>query len=382
MAIPTAPVFLLTVGKGPNLNVVHRALDDYWIAKTKGPTLAEETQVLQGLIDACKAWIKKKESKSEYKTNMFGMRTNYVNTKFTGRRKNVAELGESATQEMMELMRSNGLLIGDSRGQLSFDIKKFKQKAHLRMSRHEVKALDSGYVHERTLWLGSGKTSTISGSKMHGLSADTPTGGWNRTQVNALANVTGSGGSATDWKVLAQIRDLGNMNVAFLRKDERYKYMVYVSGGLFVDKDDGLYTSTDGVWARACMLLWAMDGYGNMFIYDHYTLAQTKGLQQGNHSSVNAGKDVICAGMITVDKGVVTDITNTSGHYKPSKENLARALHILVDEGLDLSQATIRAIRPEPTTMAQVWWQTFDLNQFLASHGNCACTSEVLGPKP
>ena len=127
MAIPTAPIFLLTVGKGPNLNVVHRALDDYWIAKTKGPTLAEETQVLQGLIDACKAWIKKKETKSEYTTNMFGIRTNYINTKFTGRRKNVAELGESATKEMMQLMRSNGLLIGDSRGQLSFDIKKFKQ---------------------------------------------------------------------------------------------------------------------------------------------------------------------------------------------------------------------------------------------------------------
>lgn len=116
------------------------------------------------------------------------------------------------------------------------------------------------------------------------------------------------------------------MRAAFLRKDARYDYMVFIDAGLPVDKNDNPYTTLDTVWNRAAMFLWVMDGYANLFIYDQESIGNRTGIVQVNHSSMTAGKEVICAGMIIVDPGRVLDITNTSGHYKPSKAALAQAL--------------------------------------------------------
>jgi hypothetical protein len=59
------------------------------------------------------------------------------------------------------------------------------------------------------------------------------------------------------------------------------------------------------------------------------------------HSSILAGAPVACAGMITLDRGKVTYISTSSGHYKPVDEQLRAALDSLYRKGFDLSEAQI-----------------------------------------
>jgi hypothetical protein len=93
------------------------------------------------------------------------------------------------------------------------------------------------------------------------------------------------------------------------------------------------------------MVLWTLDRYGNMFIYDTDPVGKITHINQVNHSSMNAGHAVIGAGMIVCNQGMVVDITNTSGHYKPNREQFAYSLELLMADGLNLNWATIRCIR-------------------------------------
>ena len=51
-----------------------------------------------------------------------------------------------------------------------------------------------------------------------------------------------------------------------------------------------------------------------------------------NHSSFCAGREVICAGLIRINKGDITYISNESGHYTPPPTQLANAIQILAEE--------------------------------------------------
>ena len=61
--IPTCDEFRTNVGKGPNLNKVTLALENYWTDKGNR-TLDQQAAALKLLIDACKAWIKLKVRRS------------------------------------------------------------------------------------------------------------------------------------------------------------------------------------------------------------------------------------------------------------------------------------------------------------------------------
>ena len=67
---------------------------------------------------------------------------------------------------------------------------------------------------------------------------------------------------------------------------------------------------------------------GNLIIHDHIVCDRSKG-QTYFHSTLAAGMPVICAGLIRVDNGIITDISNESGHYKPGIANLYNAVKLL-----------------------------------------------------
>ncbi len=60
-----------------------------------------------------------------------------------------------------------------------------------------------------------------------------------------------------------------------------------------------------------------------------------------HHSQLAGGLRVVCAGSILVEKGVLKQITEDSGHYLPSPSYLLRVLHVLRYRGLDLSVAQL-----------------------------------------
>lgn len=93
--------------------------------------------------------------------------------------------------------------------------------------------------------------------------------------------------------------------------------------------------------------MYAMDRYGNLFVaYDNAGFGQkvlnkaTNAKREGrefrggqfNHSSFCAGREIICAGTVFFWKGQLIHIDNSSGHYKPTRQNLWNAVNILVND--------------------------------------------------
>jgi hypothetical protein len=72
------------------------------------------------------------------------------------------------------------------------------------------------------------------------------------------------------------------------------------------------------------------------------------GNQMWNHSSFNAGTDVICAGMIRIHNGTLMYVDNDSGHYKPTRQNLHGMLTIISNEGINLAGVTVVVKQPAP----------------------------------
>lgn len=162
-------------------------------------------------------------------------------------------------------------------------------------------------------------------------------------------------------------QNLGGQNterVNFLRKTERVgKFLTWVEGGLFYKQDGQPYTS-------AGHEIYAMDKYGNLITMNPQLLFKPvtrtyapNGSVQHNHSSLNAGGDVISAGEIEFQNGYITYIDNASGHYKPTAKQVQNCVYSLrMADDADLSR--LQDIR--------VWhgndWRTYnDAGLFLAA---------------
>jgi hypothetical protein len=82
--------------------------------------------------------------------------------------------------------------------------------------------------------------------------------------------------------------------------------------------------------------LYAMSADGRIFARNFDSQLQ-RGVFQ--HSSFMAGEDVICAGTLKVATGRLIEISNLSGHYQPTVENLIEACWNLADAGYDCEGA-------------------------------------------
>ena len=80
--------------RGPNLNKVTIALEQYWDSQAGvGRTIQAQMECYSMLINACKTWIKRKDTKSDFKKGLLDQSTNYINLKFTGRRTEISKIG-------------------------------------------------------------------------------------------------------------------------------------------------------------------------------------------------------------------------------------------------------------------------------------------------
>lgn len=187
-----------------------------------------------------------------------------------------------------------------------------------------LKSMGGAYKHERSLYVQSGKTYAPSATSLK------PQKG----QLPALANKSFDALTELEYDQLDQHLKRKNP-VVYLKKLDRLKDMIFVevhlgSGALkLVDYKGNPYsTHTDG-WGNELNHgnPYAIDRYGNLFSVDEVA---HKG--QFNHSSFNAGNDVVCAGMIHVVNGVLHKIDNNSGHYAPTQAQLHNAAQMIFAE--------------------------------------------------
>ena len=112
--------------------------------------------------------------------------------------------------------------------------------------------------------------------------------------------------------------------------------------------------------------MYAMDEYGTLFASPAAGLARRG--QYWNHSSFNAGKDVICAGMIKIHGGVLQYVDNNSGHYKPTRQHLHAMMTIIANEGINLAGTTV-LVRQPAAVANMIEEHTLNAVNFVANVG-------------
>ena len=134
----------------------------------------------------------------------------------------------------------------------------------------------------------------------------------------------------------------GKKIVKYFTEEEKQQYKVNLTNGLFYDSKGGLVNTINpkevGRYA-----------YSSLYVIDRDYQFYIVGCKVGhkldraiNHSSVLAGKPILCAGYVTVTEGKLISLSNESGHYTPPEEALLKLMHHLARQGVPREQYEVR----------------------------------------
>lgn len=211
-----------------------------------------------------------------------------------------------------------------------------KRKAAAASYTGSTQGLVGGYQHERTTYLASGKTQALSGSTASALA------GFGARMGVDLQGKTFNTLTLAEFTQLINDHAAPNLlqsEVLFYKKQDRIGKLIVIEDGLLYDGPDSKLDTGD---LSRGGFPYVIDAYGNMYSTDHVKVE--RGLADHlrfNHSTFNAGKDVICAGIVQVVQGRLFCLDNNSGHYKPDRIQVMNALMMLRDCGVDLSRMRV-----------------------------------------
>ncbi|WP_051366796.1 WXG100 family type VII secretion target [Hamadaea tsunoensis] len=125
---------------------------------------------------------------------------------------------------------------------------------------------------------------------------------------------------------------------------EREQFRLYVDseGKLRSAADGTLFDTADGTSAHSARprAVYVMDENGNLYASNYHQVGAF------HHSSFTGGQPVASAGEITVKEGVVTQMNNGSGHYKPTPSHYYQGRDELLAQGL----------KPGANMEEDLWW--------------------------
>lgn len=149
--------------------------------------------------------------------------------------------------------------------------------------------------------------------------------------------------------------DLNKAKVAYLTEEERMAYKVG-----FQKSENGMVLLDAKGSPKIGRLVFVMDSNGNVYSGKHLP-------DQFHHSSFLSAGAVIGAGeFITDAQGVIIEITNKSGHYKPGKENMLDVLKSLADQGFKFGNTKLNiGYGPDKPS------EDYHAAEFLVEEGNC-----------
>ena len=118
--------------------------------------------------------------------------------------------------------------------------------------------------------------------------------------------------------------------VKYIGPDDRWRYQILFDGqGKMYRRSSKTSTAT----SQDALI--DTKGVGWIFIIDKDSNCYTsfgetpEDGKKFHHSTIMSGSSVILAGAVRVDKGVLKEIDNASGHYKPQKDHLLNGLVVL-----------------------------------------------------
>ena len=257
-----------------------------------------------------------------------------------------------------------------------------KQKGPLGFA---LKGLAQGYDLERAHYLASGKKagSSISGSMVH-QKLNEPDSSKN-AKFKKLVKKGFGNLSLQDSQALQRLFP-DAVPVIYLNKIARLKYLVTIKDGKICDSNGDPIVMRDMSVIRVAgspvsirsIAMYAMDKYGNLYVDDkYYTSKQYIGQENGkyvvkqsyqnNHSSLLAGTDVLCAGCLHIgwdnrrqgeSGGALSAIDSSSGHYKPTRENLRNCLQVFQSLGVNVDMTRVGDCSAGPQPLFY-WGQDF-----------------------
>ncbi|OED44521.1 hypothetical protein AB832_01930 [Flavobacteriaceae bacterium (ex Bugula neritina AB1)] len=123
------------------------------------------------------------------------------------------------------------------------------------------------------------------------------------------------------------------LKVKYLDEVEKLKFQVFIKEGKLYDVQGSLFNSLDlNNRFNNGKAIFVVDEYGRIF-------ASTKNRPtEFHHSSFLGGKPVSMAGEIEVVDGILLNVSNVSGHYKPGEEFLNQFFEFLDDLGLKTNE--------------------------------------------
>ena len=118
--------------------------------------------------------------------------------------------------------------------------------------------------------------------------------------------------------------------VKYVGPEARWRYQILFDGqGKMYRRSSKTSTSTSQdtlIDTKGVAWIFIIDKDGNCYTSFGETPEDGK---KFHHSTIMSGSSVILAGAVRVDKGVLKEIDNASGHYKPIKDHLLNGLAVL-----------------------------------------------------
>jgi hypothetical protein len=290
--------------RSPEMGIIDDKIREYWQALDR----EGKNQAAYGIHKACRHWLKL-----------------HAGDVKNGNQKAVEELEGEAQTELKHFQP----------GWSQFAAKKTLG------SSHNLKGLAPFYAHERRMYEGLGKRENpASASAVRDGILDSHIDEFHNAQerdqlwdrlITTVDDATWDGfvgpgavGGDTASKVL------------FFDKRARLEHMLIALGGRLIwAKNNQLFDTPDAAF------MYAMDRYGNLFAKS----SRMMGDLYFNHSSFNAGREVICAGMIHGTGGELDCISNESGHYQPTRADLFSCVKKLRDDGVKMDFGTLGRTR-------------------------------------
>jgi hypothetical protein len=297
--------------------------------------LGIKSEKLQALLGQCAAWLKSKQVK--------------VSSNSALRRNAILTLAQQTFDELKTMQRARGVDFYNLNKSITTGNRVNYQK----------KGLSAGYSNERQMYLNNNKVAhPVAAGFVHSGMDNLPLTGFGRNfgqQDRAQVALDKSFSALTpyDFELIANAyadsMNTGNPEVVhFSNKEERSGKLMVVYPGYNQDFEDisgqSFDTTMIGGMDPHAGYMYAMDEYGTLFASEPQGLS--KNGAYWNHSSFNAGKDVICAGIIKIQNGALRYIDNASGHYKPDRQNLFELLSIFQAEGINLVGVNIGILEP------------------------------------
>jgi hypothetical protein len=350
---------------GSNMALVTAALQYYWDHRNDPIPIRE--QLLYGLWKQCRKWLKLKEAKID------------PSELFSRRKSHIESLRDEALAELANISP-----------RVERALRAYEQTKTQGPYQYQMKPLAQGYSRERELYLQGGKLtgSSVSHSQVHTMMDPQNLALLQAKQHKKFNQLTTKGFGDLTQRDVSELQKLfpnapGGWDVAFMNKIGRMRFLVEIDTTgvqtILRDLAGAPLSITATIFGGSYALaMYAMDRYGNLFINVNHTqgapFVNVTTLQQQqatffNHSSFLGGREILCAGCCHVGydagrrqavPGVLSAIDNASGHYKPSTEHLVNCVHVLHDEGIDVTNVRVGDFAHTP---ARFYWG----NHFLGN---------------